>query len=433
MNAGNLCLECRQQNLTLTRSGEKEKPQFLEYKCPDCGKDGKILIKKNELSRRNTTIYKEFIKNQYQLNNALLPTNSSAIATTDGTPLFTLTVNLHSDVPVQIAGENVYEYKKIEINKFVKDVTLNITFASEGIGHATEVEGYNFSNFGPGTQKDLKKTKTIIRDKTRNPNVCRTYNSTNETFPLINLQGGEAFKGDTNGIYLYFLTDTPIYSALTAFFETVKTDYNEDYIFFETVKDFYNSIHNNISGASLRNPQMKAFITFMIKQNMINQKLESNSAEKLESNSAEYALRILNLISLDFREKKTINITVIFTFLNILKDLSYLYCYLYCGERELLIEKSKPVSLLLTSCLHYVDVNDVNNIEIDPNSIINNPATVTAPENKLWSTLTTPDGSQNLDAGGSAAGGGYESEGGRKRTKRRRKKGKRRKTLRKKF
>jgi hypothetical protein len=437
MSDGNLCLSCGQRNVILTRSGEKEKDQYLKYKCPDCEKEGKILIKKNESKKRNTIIYKEFIQQQIQLKNALAQTISSAIATTDGTPLFTVTCNLHSNVPVQIAGENVYEYKKIEINKFVKDVTLNITFASEGIGHATDVEGYNFSNFGPGTQRDLKKTKTIIRSKTRNPNVCRTYNSTNETFPLINLQGGEAFKGDTNGIYLYFLTDTPIYSALTAFFETVKTEDDENYMFFETVKDFYDSIHNNISGASLHNPQMKAFISFMINR-------------KLEREPAESALRILNLISQDFRQKKEIKFIVILTFLNILKDLSYLYC----RESELLIEKSKPVSLLLTSCLHYIYEN---NKEIDPNSIINNPATVTAPDNKLWSTLPTPDGSRVPSrnpstvppppAGGgsalgtiyesssnsSAAGGeGYENEGGSKRTKRR-KRGKRRKTLRKKF
>ena len=447
MNAGNLCFECKERNLTLTRSGEKGKDEYLKYKCdnPRCGKEGKTLIKKNESTKKKTTIYKDFIKQQFDLKNALTQTISSAIATPTNTPLFTLTVNLHSNVPVQIAGENVYEYKKIEINKFVKDVTLNITIASEGIGHATDVEGYNFSNFGPGTQKDLKKTKTIIRSKTRNTNVCGTYNSTNETFPLINLQGGDAFEGDTNGIYLYFLTDTPIYSALTAFFETVKTEDNENYMFFDTVKEFYDSIHNNISGASLHNPQMKAFITFMINR-------------KLESESAEYALRILNLISQDFREKKTINnninITVIFTFLNILKDLSYLYC----RESELLIEKSKPVSLLLTSCLHYVYKKGETFEEINPDSIINNPATVTAPENKLWSTLTTPEGSRvpsrnpstvpaAAGGGGSAlgtiyesssnssaaGGGGYESEGGSKRTKRRRKKGKRRKTLRKKF
>lgn len=440
MSAGNLCLSCGQKNVELKRLGEKGKDEYLKYKCdnPRCGKEGKIKITKDELKKKNTTIYKDFIKQQFDLKNAL----AAIVPPVPRSQKFRYIVKviLHSEV---IAKQG--KFKTAPISS-----PMHVTIGSAGIGNPSVVSG-SIARLGPN-ETNNEAIKQIRKENPEFGKILRTHAPTE--LPLQTYSGRQ--KDDTdkdpNGIFLYF-SDGPLYRALQMFYISQPQDFKDQFeIFGDGFLMLRDQLKLNESGASLTNPTMQQFIMYMIGYwNQFAVKLPNADLTEINKEKESFeAILYLVCQNFDIEDHTPINTNVVLSFFEMLDKLASPFCYEYEDATEIPGMKESllnPAKLILYTCMGLEEdgkcVGSAYNVKTpnpftDENRILSGisslASSASASRNLSRNPSTVPSA-----GGGSALGTIDEGDeptptwGGGKRTKRRRKKGKRRKTLRKKF
>ena len=436
MNAGNLCLSCGQKNVELKRLGEKEKTNYLEYNCsnPKCGKNGVIQITKNESTKKNTTIYKDFIKQQIQLKNEL----EQLVPTREPLRIFykyIVKLILHSEIVV-----NDGDYKTVPIS-----LPMHVTIGSSGVGEVA-VDSADLTRLGPN-ETNNEAIKQIRKENPEFGNILRTYAP--NALPLQTYSGKQKSNIDKeiNGIFLYF-SDGPLYRALQMFYISQPQVFKDP---FEIFGDGFSGLHSqlklNESGASLTNPTMQNFIGYMI-ENWKLFALSLQNADKTEFDEVESFNAILYLVSQDFNnvDYTPINTNVVLSFFEMLDKLASSFCVEVGANgniTEIPVMTAKllnPAKLILYTCMGLEEkgkcVGRAYNVKTpnpfnDANRIYSGISSTASSRTPSRNPSTVP--APPAAGGGSAFGDELKEKwGGRKRTKRRRK-NKRRKTLRKKF